>query len=139
MIKKLGIALVLSLSHASIASGYGDSDYSYESSIEREMIWNEIHFATKKMNLHLGLAEKKARMIKDTSIKNLTAGAIEGAIAGLAGRSVASVVIGGCLGAISKLGGESYIYFRQSKAQVVAAHYYAKRIEDLEEQLWTME
>lgn len=103
---------------------------------ERDQIWMEIHLAYKKMHSAMNMADAIAWEIPNVSVREATIGAIEGAIAGLAGRSACSVIIGGCLGAIAKISGEAYRNFCEARDHVREAEKWAKIAEALQEKLW---
>lgn len=103
---------------------------------ERDRIYQEIHFAVKKMNYYLKKADSEASKIKDVSIRDATVGAIEGAIAGLSGRTPYAVVIGGCLGALGHIAGNGYYHFSRSRDYLREAESFAYIADELQERLW---
>ena len=106
------------------------------SDCERNKIMREIEFAINRMYGCLDCAEFEASMIADVDLREGAIGAIEGAIAGLGGRSPYTVVIGGCLGALSRLAGNSCRHYMRSRDYVEDARTYAKIADKLQERLW---
>lgn len=103
---------------------------------ERDRIRRECEFATRKMYYELNAAKREAGKICDTWARDAIEGAIEGAIAGLSGRSAPSVILGGLLGAMARIGAQSYHGYAESLQHVRDAEAYARRAEELQEQLW---
>lgn len=103
---------------------------------ERDRIWNEIHFAVKKMNSCMNRAEREVQQIYDIDVRDATFAVIEGAICGLGGGTAYSVVIGGCLGGLARIGANSHAHFRRAQDHVRDAESYAMIADDLQERLW---
>lgn len=106
------------------------------SEAERDRIYQEIHLAVTRMYDCLDNADFYAGRISNIDVRNACKAAIQGAIAGLAGRNAYSVVIGACLGSLANIGGSAYEYFLISRDCVRDAEYYAWEADRLQERLW---
>lgn len=105
---------------------------------KRERLWNEIHFAYKKMNIRLEKAETYAFNIKDLDARDFVDDVIKGCIAGIAGKSLASMAIGSALGAISFFACEYSHYCTDVRNCLTGAQKFAYIAESLEHQLWCL-
>lgn len=103
---------------------------------ERDRIWDEIHFAIRRMNHCMAQADKEADLISDIDIEYATKAAISGAIAGISTRNVYGVFITSCLNTIGCIAGDAYWHFRESRRFVEQAEHYAYQADGLQERLW---
>ena len=108
----------------------------YLSDDERDLIRRNCEFAIKKMMLLMEKSNSAAWKIDDIEVRDAMVAAIEGAIAGLAGKSPYTVIVGGCLGAIGKIGGDMYLHYSFSKEYLEEAKLYAGCADRLQERLW---
>lgn len=103
---------------------------------ERDKIRRECELAIQKMYGCLNQAEDRAWQIVNIDVRSATVGAIEGAIAGLSGRTPYTVIMGGLLGALARIGGDAYIHFEIARDLVKSAQRYAEIADELQERLW---
>jgi len=102
---------------------------------QRENIWNRIHFSLKKMYYHLDEAEAEAKQITDVQVRQMTVGAVKGAIAGLSTKNPYQVAIGAALGALAEQADCSLRHFLESRWHLQQAEYYADVADDLQNKL----
>lgn len=103
---------------------------------EREQIWNEIHFCVTKMYHHMDRAERKAPSIRDTSLRDVSIHAIQGAIGGIAGGNFYAMVIGSCLNTIAQCAGNYCASYYSMIDEIHIAKTWGYQADKLQERLW---